>query len=161
MRLLIGIPMKKRFLLTVLSIVSLMTLGAQDYQNAAGLRLGLSSGLTLKHFISTTDAVEGILTTRWGGFSVTGLFERHKGAFNTDGLYFYYGGGAHIASYNNLWFADNLNHTLLGIDGIAGFEYIIEEIPINVSLDWKPYLNLIGHTGFLGDELALSVRYMF
>jgi hypothetical protein len=50
---------------------------------------------------------------------------------------------------------------VVGIDGIIGMEYNIEEIPFNISLDWKPGFNILGHTGFWGDELALSVRYIF
>jgi len=32
---------------------------------------------------------------------------------------------------------------------------------VNIGLDWKPMLNLIGHTGFWGDGAAISVRYVF
>ncbi|MCB8998508.1 MAG: hypothetical protein H6540_00370 [Bacteroidales bacterium] len=154
--------MKKYILIPLLFLAIASSLKAQDYQNAVGLRFGLSNGVTFKHFITTNDAVEGILATRYGGFNLTGLFERHTTAFDTDGLYFYYGGGAHIGSFNNnAWFTDQSNHTIIGIDGILGLEYVIPDFPLNVSLDWKPGLNLIGYAGFWGDELALSVRYMF
>ena len=52
-------------------------------------------------------------------------------------------------------------YTVIGIDGIIGLEYSFTEIPINVSIDWKPVLNIIGYSGFWGDGGALSVRYMF
>ncbi len=153
--------MKKLFLTLILFFSISSILNAQDYENAIGFRFGLSNGVTFKHFISTNDAVEGILTTRWGGFNLTGLFERHTTAFDTDGLYFFYGGGAHIGSFNNLWFTDNNSHIVIGIDGIIGLEYVFTEVPLNISIDWKPGINLIGYTGFWGDELALSLRYMF
>jgi hypothetical protein len=153
--------MKKCFLLIALIFSISAIIKAQDYENAVGIRAGLSNGITFKHFISTNDAVEGILSTRWGGFNITGLYEIHTTAFETDGLYFYYGGGAHLGSYNNTWFNDTVNHTVIGVDGIIGLEYIVKQVPLNVSLDWKPGMNLIGYTGFWGDELALSVRYMF
>ena len=38
---------------------------AQAYNTAVGLRLGSSSGLSVKHFISQDAAIEGILHTRW------------------------------------------------------------------------------------------------
>lgn len=137
---------------------------SQDYLNSVGVRGGLSSGLTFKRFLSTTDAAEGILTMRWGGFNVTGLYERHTDPFDVDRLYFVYGAGAHIGFWDgdyNPWFDDNNSYTVLGIDGIVGLEYVLREIPFNVSLDWKPGFNLIGSTNFWGDELALSFRYIF
>jgi hypothetical protein len=153
--------MKKIFLI-ISFIISVSTVSmAQDYQNSAGLRIGPSNGICLKHFITTNDAIEGILSTRWGGFNITALFERHAGALDTDGLYYYYGGGVHLGSFNNSWFTDTDNHTVIGIDGIIGLEYVFSDLPINISLDYKPGFNLIGYTGFWGDELALSVRYIF
>ncbi len=153
--------MKKYILLSILFLSFLNLSKAQDYENAIGFRAGLSNGITFKHFITTNDAAEGILSTRWGGFNLTGLFERHTTAFDTDGLYFFYGGGAHLGSFNNSWFLDNSSHIVIGIDGILGLEYVLPDLPLNASLDWKPGFNLIGYTGFWGDELALSVRYTF
>jgi len=153
--------MKKYIVALVIFLSAFGISQAQDYENAVGLRAGLSNGITFKHFISTNDAAEGILSTRWGGFNITGLLERHTTAFDTDGLYFFYGAGAHLGSFNNSWFLDNTNHIVIGIDGIIGLEYVLDELPLNVSVDWKPGFNFIGYTGFWGDELALSVRYIF
>jgi hypothetical protein len=152
----------KKFLL-IISVIFSMTSGlqAQDYENAVGLRLGPSNGVSFKHFFTTNDAAEGILTARWGGFNLTGLVERHTSALKTDGLYFFYGAGAHFGSFNNSWFNDTSNHLVIGIDGILGFEYVFSEIPVNVSLDWKPGINLIGYTGFWSDEIAFTARYTF
>ena len=157
--------MKKILLTLAIFLSSLCMLHAQDYENSIGLRAGLATGITFKHFFSTTDAAEGILSMRYGGFNITGLYERHMAAFDTKGLYFYYGGGGHIGFYDNDRWDDNdiddESVMLIGLDGIIGLEYIFEEIPFNISLDWKPAINLIGHTHFLGDELALSFRYIF
>ena len=130
---------------------------SQDYVNSVGLRAGLSNGISYKHFLSTTDAAEGILTTRYGGFNLTGLYERHLDSFDVDRLYFYYGAGGHVG----VWEANSNSYTFIGIDGIIGVEYVLKEIPFNVSLDWKPGFNLIGVSGFVADELALSFRFMF
>jgi len=46
---------------------------AQDYNTGIGLRGGWGTGLTIKHFLNGKAAVEGILDSRWHGFSVTGL----------------------------------------------------------------------------------------
>ncbi len=157
--------MKKKYLLIVfISVLLTGTVKSQDYLNAVGVRAGLSQGITYKHFLTTKDAAEGIFAVRWGGFHLTGLYERHMGAFDVERLYFFYGGGAHLGSWNSSvspWFEDNNSNIVLGIDGIVGLEYVFYEIPFNISLDWKPGFNLIGHTGFWGDEVALSLRFMF
>jgi hypothetical protein len=67
----------------------------------------------------------------------------------------------HLGSFNNGWFTDNTSHVVIGIDGIIGLEYLFKDVPFNASLDWKPGFNLIGYTGFWGDEVAVSVRYIF
>ena len=42
-----------------------------------------------------------------------------------------------------------------------GLEYTFDEIPLNLSLDLLPSINLIGSTGWGGINGALSVRYVF
>ena len=137
---------------------------AQDYNTGIGLRAGYWSGLTLKHFINKNAALEGLFDSRWHGFNLTGLYEIHNQAFETDRLNWYYGGGAHIGFYdttNKSWNDNSGNYSIVGIDGILGIEYNFKEVPINLSLDWKPAFNLTGGTGFWGDGGALSIRYIF
>ncbi|RLD62669.1 MAG: hypothetical protein DRJ01_05675 [Bacteroidetes bacterium] len=157
--------MKKLFLiLLTVVLVGGLTANAQDYKTAIGVRGGLANGLTVKHFISNNVAVEGIVSSRWQGFSVTGLYEIHKQAFKTDRLNWYYGAGGHVGFWDGSnvdWSSNNDSYTVIGVDGILGIEYNIKDIPINISLDWKPTLNIVGYSGFWGDGGALSVRYIF
>lgn len=158
--------MKKVLISLTFALCITVIVSAQDYKTGIGFRGGFSNGLTLKHFVSQQAAVEGILSTRWSGFEITGLYEIHKQAFDVERLNWYYGGGAHIGFYNgdntkDSWGDPGENYSILGIDGILGIEYNIEEIPINISLDWKPVFNLAGYTGFWGDGGALSIRYIF
>ena len=136
-----------------------------DYVDALGLRGGLATGITYKHFLNKTNAIEGILTTRWQGFSATGLYEIHDVAFETANLFWYYGGGAHLGFYDNYmntpWLDKDESAVLTGIDGIIGIEYNIREIPVNISVDWKPAINFTGSRAVFPDEIALSIRYMF
>jgi hypothetical protein len=156
--------MKKIILTLALVIFISAFTSAQDYNTGVGLRLGFSNGLTVKHFLSQRSAVEGLLVTRWRGFEITGLFEVHNQAFNVERLNWYYGFGGHIGFWNGdntHWGDAGTNYTIIGIDGILGIEYNFDEVPINVSLDWKPAFNLTGYTGFWGDGGALSIRYIF
>jgi hypothetical protein len=155
----------KKLLFTLFIVTSLSALTqAQDYNTGIGLRGGWASGLTVKHFLSGKSAVEGILDSRWKGFSVTGLYEIHQQAFDVSRLNWYYGVGGHIGFWNgeNVSWADNHNnYTIVGIDGILGLEYNFKEIPFNLSIDWKPAFNLAGYSGFWGDGGAISLRYIF
>jgi len=154
--------MKKYIIIGVVSFFSLTTF-SQSYDNAVGLRGGLASGITFKHMLGDKAGLEFIADSRWRGFSLTGLYEIHAQAFNVDGLNWYYGLGAHVGSFRgnnrNIYFTDD--RTIVGIDGIIGIEYNITDIPINISLDYKPAFNIIGYSGFWGDNGALSIRYYF
>ena len=128
-----------------------------------GLRAGFSNGFTIKHFLSEKAAVEGILSTRWRGFTVVGLYEIHNEAFEEDGLKWYYGAGAHLSTWNGRnvsWANNNDSYLAIGIDGVIGLEYTFSDFPINIGLDWKPAINIIGYSSFVGDAGALSIRYV-
>lgn len=157
----------KKYCLAILFVFSFSGLiKAQNYETGIGIRGGFASGITVKHFLTDKTAIEGIFSTRWEGFLITGLYEIETPAFDTEGLSWYYGGGAHIGFWNssssgNIWWEDDHSgsYTVLGLDGIIGLSYTFTEIPINVSIDWKPMLNFVGYSGFWGDMAAISVRY--
>lgn len=154
--------MKKTILAIVLTAAACFQANAQDYRTGIGGRVGVSSGFTVKHFLNSSNAIEGILSSRWGGFEFTGLYEFQQTAFNTPRLNWYFGGGFHIGSWgddNHHW--KDETKTIAGLDGIIGLEYNFTEIPINISLDWKPMLNIWGDTDFWADGVGLSIRYIF
>ncbi len=134
----------------------------EDYETAVGVRFGLSNGVTIRHFMNSSTAVEGIAAFRWRGLVVTGLYEKHK-ALPTEGLGWFYGGGGHIGFWNgdvNPWFVEDRSYIVIGVDFIVGLDYTFSSEPINISLDWKPALNLIGYQGLWGGSGGLSVRYI-
>lgn len=156
--------MKKNLMAVIVMIFIVTYSNAQDYNTGIGLRGGLSNGITIKHFIGEKSAIEGILTSRWQGFNITGLYEIHNQAFGVNRLNWYYGVGGHIGFWNGnnvKWSDDDNDYTIVGVDGILGLEYSFNEIPINLSVDWKPAFNIIGYSGFWGDEGAISIRYIF
>jgi hypothetical protein len=155
--------MRRSVIIFILAICLIGAVNAQDYKTGLGIRAGNSLGFTIKHFQSSKAALEGLFTTRWEGFDLTGLYEVHGRAFDVDGLKWYYGGGLHIGFYdgNNAdWGEPGMTYTVVGLDGILGIEYTFSEVPICLGLDWKPELNLIGYTG-VWSEGALSIRYVF
>ena len=145
----------KRILFSIILVVGLTTATyAQDYNTGIGLRGGYGWGITAKHFLNQTNAIEGFLYAYPnGGFNLTGLYKFHHRAFDVDYLRWFYGFGAHIGGHSGA-------NLVLGIDGIIGIEYTFSEAPINIGIDFNPHINLTGHTGFM-PFAALSIRYVF
>lgn len=78
--------MKRKIIIPLFVLISICNLSkAQDYITALGLRAGFSNGFTVKHFVSHTGALEGILGVGWYGSDLTGLYEVHKFGIETEG----------------------------------------------------------------------------
>lgn len=156
--------MKKILIILLFAVFTAVSLKAQDYKTSLGLRAGVPYGLTIKHFISKSDALEGILASRWQGFVVTGLYERERWTGHYPGFNWFWGLGAHVGFWdagNNPNLNNTYNGAVLGADGILGLEYTFDEIPLNLSLDLLPTVNIFGSTGWGGINGALSIRYVF
>ncbi len=144
-------------------LIGTLSLSAQQYKSAIGVRGGLANGLTYKQFISEKGALEGIASFRWRGFEFTGLYEHHYSVFEPEGFYFYWGAGGHIGFYNGDhvgWADDTQAYTVIGADGMIGLEYNFQDIPLNLSVDWKPVINFAGNTDFWPDGGGFSARYI-
>ena len=158
------------FLLTV-SLMPEQALAQRivSYETAAGIRLSSFYGGSIKHFFEERNAVEGMLHSSWDALKITALYERHMPAFDEPGLRFYYGGGGHIGFAGGQYYGrrykdyEGGSRALIGIDGIVGLEYTVQdrEIPLNVSLDWKPTIDFGSYGWFRGDGIGITVRYIF
>jgi hypothetical protein len=158
--------MKKNILTLTIAMFLMTFVSAQDYNNGIGLRGGLYNGITFKHFMGSKPAVEILAATRWSGLELTGLYEITNRAFDVDRLNWYFGVGGHVGYYNgdntsSSWGDTGTNYLVAGVDGILGIEYNFTELPINISLDWKPGFNFIGYSHFWPDGGALSIRYIW
>jgi hypothetical protein len=156
--------MKKSLIVLSLIISLCLRLNAQEYKTSLGLRAGLPYGLTIKHFIDKTNAIEGILAVRWQGFIATALIENEHWTGQYPSLNWFWGLGAHVGFWdagNNPNLKATYYGSVIGVDGILGLEYTFDDIPLNLSLDLLPTINLIGSTGWGGINGALSVRYVF
>lgn len=158
--------MKKIAFTVLLIFCSYFISSAQDYNTGIGLRGGFAQGITIKHFVSSKSAFEGIIASRWRGVQLTGLYEIHGRAFNAERLKWFIGFGGHVGFWNGdntneYWGDPGTSYTVIGVDGILGLEYNFREVPINIGLDWKPAFNIFGHSGFWADGGALSIRFIF
>lgn len=125
-----------------------------SYRFALGVRLSnssptLNNSVTGKYFVTDRSAVEGIVS--FGSkFGIGALLEIHK-PLNVEGLRWFYGAGAYVG------FEDG--DTYLGPTGALGLDYKFANVPINLSIDWKPELDIIPDIKFVPDAFAFSVRF--
>lgn len=157
--------MKKLFLLLLAALSFSLTIKAQteesssgsssSYKDAIGIRLGSSvpaikNGITYKHFIGN-NAIEGILSFG-DGVGICGLYEIHK-PLSTQNLQWLIGFGGYVA-FNN-------SNSNVGAAGIIGLDYKFSQVPLNLTLDWKPELNIISKVGFEASGVGFSARFTF
>lgn len=147
-----------RIPLTLLAVIILLCTAshaeAQDYRFGIGLRLSnstptLNSSISGKYFVTERSAVEGLIS--FGSrFGAGALLEIYK-PFSTPGLKWFYGAGAYVG------FQDK--ETYLGPTGIIGLDYKFPKAPVNLSVDWKPELDIIPDINFVPDAFAVSIRF--
>lgn len=130
-----------------------------SYQTALGVKIWDGGGITLKHFINSSRAVEGIGYFYKRGVRLTGLYEVHYNIGSVSGLKWYVGPGAHIGFYNDKYYREN--KAVLGVDGVLGLDYKFDAAPINLSLDWQPSFEFASDFGFNGGWGGLGIRYTF
>jgi len=156
--------MKKIFLLASVLLFALPFLQAQNrgansssYTTALGVKVWDGGGISIKHFVSDNNALEGIGYFWTQGVRITGLFEIHGPISGTTGLKWYVGPGAHIGFYNTKFG----NGSFAGIDAVLGLDYKFKGVPINMSLDWQPSFEFGDNRGFVGSWGGLGIRYTF
>jgi hypothetical protein len=149
----------RKMLLTLLFIAGIVfasSLQAQDYKLGLGIRFStpaptLSNSVSVKYFMQEDRAVEGLIAFGTH-FGIGGLYEIHRALNATPGLKWYYGGGAYVGF-------DSQHNTYLGPTGVVGLDYKFDRIPLNLSLDWKPELDILPRINFVPDAIGLSARF--
>ena len=139
---------------------------AQDYKTALGVRLSSSAAnvnnsISIKHFISDETAVEGLFS--FGDPIAFGvLLEKHK-PLSESGLRWFYGAGGYLSfikTYNPNKLKNETNANF-GAQGVIGLDYKFTGIPLNLSLDWKPELNIVSDINFEPAAIGLTARFTF
>lgn len=142
---------------------SLSLKAQRDYSTGIGIRSWPYWGATFKQFVTDQTALELIVSYKWEGMMVDGLYEFHHNTFNTSNFNLLYGFGGHTG----WWGSDSTDtpwlkydqHATVGLNGIAGIEYAFDEIPFSVSVDWKPLFIIAQHTGIDFKNISFSIRY--
>ena len=128
---------------------------AQAYKSALGVRFSshdavVNHSITFKHFFKERTAVEALFSFV-KPYALGILIEKHYPLANNN-LTWFWGAGAYVG------FTDKKN---FGAQGALGLDFKIPEVPVNLSLDWKPELNLVKETFFEPAAVGVSARFTF
>jgi len=161
--------MNKFILASFLLLFVSFYVGAQEISNhAIGIRFGDNGGfggeISYQKQLSNINRLEVDLGFRNrsnenDAFKLTGIYQW---LWNIDqGFNWYAGFGAGVGSWTN----NNVNSTkndgvFLNGDGNVGIEYNFD-IPLLISLDFRPEIGLLGNYSDTDLDLALSLRYQF
>jgi hypothetical protein len=160
--------MKKLIVVCLLAIGigSVQNVSAQDYKTGLGVRLSSSNAMqsnsiSIKHFINQKTAIEGLFT--FGDpLALGALIEFHK-PLAAAGLTYFYGAGGYIGfekKVNTVTQKTNTNANF-GAQGIIGLDYKFNNVPLNLSLDWKPELNIVSDINFEPAAIGFTARFTF
>jgi hypothetical protein len=170
--------MKKHYFALILLLVTFSAgVAGQHGNQQAGLRMGYRSGIfyQMTHEAGTAEiGYSAMLGFNNHGIQLTGLrivYETSLNSISPD-LYFAWGYGGHAGFF----YTDQIQFRgeefylqrerfcpVAGVDGWMAAEYRVREIPLNVSLNLKPFveLSIPGFIRVMPFDLALSVSYIF
>tara|TARA_R110000850_G_scaffold268138_1_gene399425 strand:- start:23228 stop:23713 length:486 start_codon:yes stop_codon:yes gene_type:complete len=161
--------MKKVFFTTVLILGVVFASHSQMIsKNAIGLRLGDNDGfgteINYQRAIGDNNRLEfglGWTSNRnVSAFKLTGL---HQWVWNIDGGFNWYagiGGGVGSIDFDDDFPGDPDNETFVFVAGDVGIEYNFD-IPLLISLDFRPELGFGNYRDDLGFDVGLGLRYQF
>lgn len=177
--------MRRILLLISMAFIATSSLFAQDYKQSFGLVAGSLNGFSYKKFVNEnvaiqTDLAVELLATRATMYYSGYIFSGQEHAWSLQlqpNLYYqnnvFYGDWGNIAAYVgggvSLGYAQefysNLDLGKWGINAIAGVEFILNNTPITIGLDFRPGYGML----FTGTQslhmfdwvLAANVRYYF
>ena len=171
------LTMKNKIIIAIIicSLFSFNLVSAQEetappdntnYKTALGIRLSSSPALqnnsiSIKHFIKENVAIEGLFSFS-DPITIGALLELHR-QFSTPGLQWFYGAGGYFGTGKEFSQAKQaeIQKTYLGAQGVVGIDYKFANIPLNLSIDWKPELNLISDINFEPGAVGLTARFTF
>ena len=159
----------KHFLLLFLTLsICQSVVFAQSYGTSLGLRFGNQQdfrtvGLSAKHRIEKGWTLEGIVQSDFN-YNTTfhALIERHERLISKRFNY-YYGTGISLGQEagtlkdpSTKEIISTYGNKTLGLDLIFGIELTL--LKANISIDYKPNINLIGRNPWYAGQVGISAR---
>lgn len=170
--------MKKIYFLSVIFImISSNSLLAQFANRQAGLRIGYRTGFfyQVSHDAGNAEVgYNGLLSFSNNGLQLTGLKIVYETALTdiSPDLYLAWGFGGHIGFIysdhvrflgERYDFGGDRFCPLAGADGWLAVEYRFRDVPVNVSLNIKPFVELTipAFVRIVPADIAISISYVF
>lgn len=159
--------MLKKCLLNIIFLLTAYTTQAQYYDSSLGLRAGTSMQASYKRFLfydptHIQQSIEGLfgvqldlINRQKNGYILEALYNVHRYLGFDTGFSAYAGAGLFGGIYTEIGQPNRFGG---GITGTIGLEYTFKLVPINISLDWRPFLG-IPRSSLIG--FGLTVRYIF
>lgn len=133
-------------------IVATLSVSAQDYEWAVGLRGGGFSGITAKQNRGE-NAIEAGLSFGTGSINIDGVYLWQQPVIG-EGFHLYYGAGAFVGLGGN--------YLGLGAEGVIGLEYRLPiDLPLAVSVDYRPSLSIIPEVNLGVYNFGFGIKYCF
>ena len=168
---------KLYFTFFALLLITFSAVKGQYGSRQAGLRLGYRSGIFYQVTQEAGSAEIGynaMLGFNNHGLQVTGLRIVYETSISSisPNLFFSWGYGGHVGfNYSDhvrfmgedYYYPHDRFMPLFGADGWLAAEYRIQDIPLNVSLNWKPFVEMTipGFVRVVPWDFALSISYIF
>lgn len=168
--------MKRFFLISVFFLAGHLGF-AQGFNQALGIRGGLTSGIEYRYYTSDVYSFKALLGTRNFGnrrglqLHVLTEYYRYDLFDFSYKLVFYYGFGAHTGyeSWEAVRYGPNSSWQVTetafvaGIDGLLGLEYLFYEAPVIAGIEVKPYFDILGRDGLNIQpfDFAFTLKYLF
>ena len=147
---------------------------ARVYETAVGIRLGSPLSVSAKHFLHQEGAVEVAVGFRnddpFSYLHVSGAYQYHKPIGDVENLFYYVGAGVSIirCKYTPEYEipgeeTGSFTSNYFGLQGYVGLDYAFKDIPLNLSADWIPTINLGENSpqqSFSGGFWALAARFI-
>jgi hypothetical protein len=170
--------MKKLFLqFFVLFIITSSMVKGQPVTRQAGLRLGYRSGIfyQVSHEAGTAEiGYNALMSFNNRGLQMTGLKVIYENSLSSisPNLFLSWGYGGHVGFIysdhvkfmgEDYYFPHDRFCPLFGADGWLSAEYRIHDIPLNVSFNFKPFIEITipSFIRVVPWDFAFSVAYVF
>jgi hypothetical protein len=145
------------------------TVFTQTISKAFGIRAGQTSGLVYHAPINEDRMIMSIFGPRDGGLVLTCLAttEHNFPMPLPKNCHFYIGFGGHLGYFKDQPDPEDNYHKRylpsIGVDALAGFEYFLTIYPVSLSIDVKPYVNILGPYNFFSglNDIGFSIKYNF
>jgi len=170
--------MKKFFIpFLILIIITSSNLNGQLATRQAGLRMGYRSGIfyQVSHEAGSAEVgYNGLMSFNNSGLQLTGLKVIYENSLSniSPNLFFSWGYGGHVGFIysdhlkfmgEDYYYPHDRFCPLIGVDGWLSAEYRIHDIPLNVSINLKPYVELTipSFIRVVPWDFAFSIAYVF